>query len=197
MERTGPCDAGEAVLKSYAPPGKNAKPFLAYLLPKDVDNTSAVDNSQPRQVLTICMPFMKLHPLQFIPSLQIFLFLILLSCLSLSTFSGPLLLRSLLYKPCFGWPLPPSFSGASQFLAQGHEAYNIMVSMLQRVHTSRAVYHLLQGDYTQLHTISFFTERQEKGNMSGQGNTSLRIFGETQWHIQAFCCNSKRRSAPT
>ena len=41
---------GEAVVKSYALPGEDDKPFLAYLVPKEGDDATVVDNDQPRQV---------------------------------------------------------------------------------------------------------------------------------------------------
>lgn len=45
--------SGEAVVKSYALPGEDNKPFLAYLIPKDTDASSVVDNDVARYVASI------------------------------------------------------------------------------------------------------------------------------------------------
>ena len=37
-------------MKSYALPGEDKKPFLAYLIPKEDETATALDNDQPRQV---------------------------------------------------------------------------------------------------------------------------------------------------
>ena len=37
------------MVKSYALPGEDSKPFLAYLVPKTDDSAVVVDNDHPRQ----------------------------------------------------------------------------------------------------------------------------------------------------
>lgn len=37
-------------MKSYALPGEDNKPFIAYLIPKEDDAATVIDNDQPRQV---------------------------------------------------------------------------------------------------------------------------------------------------
>lgn len=42
--------AGEAVVKSYALPGADNRPFLAYMVPKDLDPEEIIDNAQDRSI---------------------------------------------------------------------------------------------------------------------------------------------------